>query len=99
MQPKQDTSAKQQGQAKAKSSHQMHCFTGPAKRIEESLEVMAILAEVLERNGGFKCSEQGDHPAMIDERGEDGIVRAMRVIAWAAHAEFCQLATDLEIPQ
>ncbi|MCE0933421.1 MULTISPECIES: hypothetical protein [Pseudomonas] len=74
-------------------------FSSPAKRVEESLELLAILSEVLDHNGGFKGSEPGEHPAMIGDRGENGIVRAMRVIAWAAHREFCQMATDLEIPQ
>ncbi|MNF12291.1 hypothetical protein D3C80_2137200 [compost metagenome] len=54
---------------------------------------------MLEHNGGFKNSDSGEHPAMIGERGEDGIIRSMRVIAWAVHREFCQMATDLEIPQ
>lgn len=99
MQPKQDTSSTQQGQAKAKPSRQMHYFTAPAKRIEESLEIMAVLAGVLEHNSAFKSCEPGEHPAMINEYGEDGVVRAMRVIAWAAHREFCQMAIDLEIPE
>lgn len=80
-------------------SHPMTKFSSPAKRVEESLELLAILSEVLDHNGGFKGSEPGEHPAMIGDRGENGIVRAMRVIAWAAHREFCQMATDLEIPQ
>lgn len=80
-------------------SHPMTKFSSPAKRVEEGLELLAILAEVLEHNGGFKDSAPGEHPAMIGERGEDGIIRSMRVIAWAAHREFCQMATDLEIPQ
>ncbi|MNH06145.1 hypothetical protein D3C76_103350 [compost metagenome] len=74
-------------------------FSSTAARVEEGLELLAILAEVLEHNGGFKNSDSGEHPAMIGERGEDGIIRSMRVIAWAVHREFCQMATDLEIPQ
>lgn len=77
----------------------MSSFSAPTKRIEESLELLGVLAEVLEHNGGFKCDEPGEHPAMINERGEDGIVRSMRVIAWAAHRELCQLATGLGIPE
>ncbi len=99
MQRKQDTSSAQQGQAKAKTKRSMHFFTVPAKRIEESLEIVAVLAGVLEHNNAFKGGEPGEHPAMIDGHGEVGIVRAMRAIAWAAHLEFCQLAIDLEIPE
>lgn len=99
MQRKQDTSTTQQGQEKAEPARPMRYFTDTAKRIEESLEIMAVLAGVLEHNNAFKSCEPGEPPAMINERGEDGVVRAMRVIAWAAHREFCQLATDLEIPQ
>jgi hypothetical protein len=80
-------------------THPMTKFSSPAKRVEESLELLAILSKVLEHNGGFKGSEPGEHPAMIGDQGENGIVRAMRVIAWAAHREFCQMATDLETPQ
>ncbi|MEF0146510.1 hypothetical protein [Pseudomonas guariconensis] len=74
-------------------------FSAPAKRVEEGIELLGVLAEVLEHNGGFKCDEPGAHPSMINERGEDGIVRAMRVIARGAHEEFCKLVTDLGIPQ
>lgn len=74
-------------------------FSAPAKRIAESLELLGVLAEVLERNCGFKCDEPREHPAMINERGEDGIVRSMRVIARDAHRELCKLAADLGIPE
>lgn len=99
MQPKQDTSSEQQDQAATKTPRPMLFFAPSAKRIEESLELVAVLAGVLEHNSAFKGGEPGEHPAMIDDHGEDGIVRAIRVIAWAAHLDFCQMATDLEIPQ
>ncbi|WP_099431214.1 hypothetical protein [Pseudomonas mosselii] len=74
-------------------------FSAPAKRIAESLELLGVLAEVLEHNGGYKCDEPGEHLATINERGEDGIVRSMRMIAQAAHQELCKLATDLGIAE
>lgn len=80
-------------------SHPMSDFTAPAKRVEESLELLAILSDVLKHNGAFKDGSPGEHPAMLSSHGEDGIVRSMRVIAWAAHRDFCKLATDLGIPE
>ncbi|WNC09315.1 hypothetical protein [Pseudomonas coleopterorum] len=70
-----------------------------AKRIQESLDVISILAEVLICNGGHKDNENDDNGAQIDARGKEGIHQAIRLIALASHKEFCQLATELEIPE
>ncbi len=83
---------------KAKTSHLNHQVI--AKRIEESLDAIGILAEVLLNNGGCKGDpEDVDTPAQIDDRGESGIQSAINIIARLAHRDFCELATDLGIPE
>ena len=70
-----------------------------AKRVEESLDAIGILAEVLLNNGGYKGDpDSGDIPAQINDRGESGIQSAINIIARMAHRDFCALATDLGIP-
>ncbi|WP_256584034.1 hypothetical protein [Pseudomonas sp. SDI] len=70
-----------------------------AKRVEESLDAIGILAEVLLNNGGYKGDpDSGDVPAQINDRGESGIQSAINIIARMAHSDFCDLATDLGIP-
>lgn len=70
-----------------------------AKRVEESLDAIGILAEVLLNNGGHKGAP-GDAvpPAQIDDRGEAGIQSAINIIARMAHRDVHDLATDLGIP-
>lgn len=75
----------------------MSAYTEVAKRLEDSLDTIRILAEVLIENGG--CKGNKDEPAQIDERGEEGIYQAVRLIASASHRDFCQLATDLGVPE
>lgn len=72
---------------------------GPvAKRIEESLDVLGMLADVLtEITVARENCDEGEEP--INSRGEYGIQSAIRLIAYSAHADFCQMATDLGIPQ
>lgn len=70
-----------------------------AKRVEESLDAIGILAEVLLSNGGYKGDpDDTDNPAQIGDRGESGIQTAINIIARMAHRDFCALATDLAIP-
>ncbi|MBJ9978427.1 hypothetical protein IAE35_23860 [Pseudomonas sp. S75] len=69
-----------------------------AKRIEESLDAIGILAEVLLKNGGRKGNPD-DASDPIDDRGESGIQSAISIIACLAHRDFCVLATDLGIPE
>lgn len=70
-----------------------------AKRVEESLDAIGILAEVLLNNGGYKGDpDSGDIPAQINDRGESGIQSAINIIARMTHRDFCALATDLGIP-
>lgn len=70
-----------------------------AKRIQESLDVISVLAEILICNGGHKGNADDDNGAQIDARGEEGIHQAIRLIALASHKELCQLTTELEIPE
>lgn len=70
-----------------------------ARRVEESLDAIGILAEVLLNNGGYKGDpDSEDIPAQINDRGESGIQSAINIIARMAHRDFCALATDLGIP-
>ena len=81
-------------------SKSMHDFRFPAEASEEHLAVLMVLSRVLEKNIAFRDSaDEGEHPAMIDGYGEEGILRAMRLIASDAHQGFCKLATDLGIPK
>ncbi|WP_258036286.1 hypothetical protein [Pseudomonas putida] len=83
---------------KAKTSHLNHQTI--AKRIEESLDAIGILAEVLLKNGGRKGDpEDVDTSDPIDDRGESGIQSAISIIACLAHRDFCELATDPGIPE
>jgi hypothetical protein len=75
----------------------MFTHTEVSLRLEDSLDTIRILAEVLVANGG--CKGNADVAAQIDERGEEGIYKAILLLASASHRDFCQLATDLEIPQ
>lgn len=78
----------------------MHDFKYPAEEIQERLSVLVVLSRVLEKNIAFRGSaDEGEHPAMIDGYGEDGIARAIRLIASDACRGFCKLADDLGIPQ
>lgn len=77
----------------------MSMYTEVAERLEASLGTIQILAEVLIANGGCKGHSSDDNEAQIDVRGEEGIHRAILLIAAASHRDFCRLATDLEIPQ
>ena len=70
-----------------------------ARRVEESLDAIGILAEVLLSNGGYKGEPGDDNPAQIDDRGESGIQSAISIIARMTHRDFCALATDLGIPE
>lgn len=70
-----------------------------AKRVEESLDAIGILAEVLLNNGSYKGEPGDDNPAQIDDRGESGIQSAISIIARMTHHDFCALATDLGIPE
>ena len=82
---------------KAKTNQLNHKLI--AKRVEESLDAIGILAEVLLNNGGYKGDPDSvDIPAQIDDRGESGIPSAIGIIARMAHRDFCSLATDLGIP-
>lgn len=82
---------------KAKTSTINHLLS--AKRVEESLDAIGILAEVLLNNGGYKGDQDSvDVPAQISDRGESGIQSAINIIARMAHREFCALANDLGIP-
>lgn len=70
-----------------------------AKRLVESLDAIGILAEVLLSNGGHKGVPGDVDPSVqIDDRGEAGIQSAINIIARMAHRDFCELATDLDIP-
>lgn len=82
-----------------KIAMQMHVYTEVAKRLEDSLTTIQILAEVLIANGGCKGCSDDDNEAQIDVRGEEGIHQAILLIAAASHRDFCRLATDLGIPQ
>lgn len=77
----------------------MSMYTEVAERLEVSLGTIQILAEVLIANGGCKGHSSDDNEAQIDVRGEEGIHQAILLIAAQSHRDFCQLATDLEIPQ
>lgn len=80
-----------------KASMSMHAEI--AKRVEDSLTTIQVLAEVLIANGGRKGHSEDDNDAQIDVRGEEGIHQAILLIVSASHRDFCQLATDLGIPQ
>lgn len=82
-----------------KTAMQMHVHTEVAKRLEASLTTIQVLAEVLIANGGCKGHSADDNEAQIDIRGEEGIHQAILLITSMAHRDFCQLATDLGIPQ
>lgn len=77
----------------------MSAYTEVAKRLEDSVDTIRILAEVLIANGGCKGCSEDDGAAQIDDRGEEGIHKAILLLASASHRDFCQLATDLGIPQ
>lgn len=78
----------------------MHDFKFPAEEIEERLAVLVVLSRVLEKNIAFRDgADEGEHPAMIDGYGEEGIIRAIRLIASDARQGFCKLVTDLGIPK
>lgn len=68
-----------------------------AKRIENSLDVIGILGEALVENGAHKADDEVQPP--ITDRQESGIHSAIIIIARMAHRDFCDLATDMEIPQ
>ncbi|EIK94035.1 hypothetical protein PMM47T1_24114 [Pseudomonas sp. M47T1] len=71
-----------------------------AKRVEDTLHTIRLLSQVLLDNGGYKgAPDDCDNPAQIDDLGECGIQQAISLLASSAHRDFCQLATDLGIPQ
>lgn len=71
-----------------------------AKRIEESLFTIGLLSDVLLNNGSYKGEpDDVDNPARIDDLNEFGIQKAIKLLAEAAHSDFCRMATDLEIPK
>ena len=81
-------------------SDPMHDFKYPAEGIQERLEILMALAQVLIHNSGFRDgADQEENPAAINSYGEDGIVRAIKVIATDSHRVFCKLASDLGIPK
>lgn len=82
-----------------KTAMQLYHYTEVSKRLEDSLTTVQILAEVLIANGGCKGHSADDNEAQIDIRGEEGIHQGILLITSAAHRDFCQLATDLGIPQ
>jgi hypothetical protein len=77
----------------------MNSHTALAKRVEDSLDTIRILAQVLICNGGYKGNADDGTPAQIDASGEEGIHQAIRLIAAASHETFCRLATELGIPE
>lgn len=68
------------------------------KKIAECLDTIGILADVLAENTIARDASD-DGSEQIGCRGETGVQSAIRLIAYAAHAEFCQLATDLGVPE
>lgn len=77
----------------------LSAYTEVAKRLEDSVDTIRILAEVLIANGGYKGHSDDDDSAPIAIRGEAGIQMAILLLAQASHRDFCQLATDLGIPE
>lgn len=75
-------------------------YKAVAKSIEETLFTIGLLSDVLLNNGGYK-GEPGDvdNPAKINDLNESGIQKAIKLLAEAAHSDFCRMATDLEIPE
>ena len=68
--------------------------------ISESLETIGILADILAENTiQREGSDVGTHDEQIDCRGEAGIHAAIRLIAFAAYGDICQLATGLGVPK
>lgn len=81
-------------------SNLINNFNYSAAEISERLSLLMVPSRVLEKNIAFRDSAaEGEHPAMIDGYGEDGIARAIRLIASDTHQGFCKLATDLGIPE
>lgn len=73
-----------------------HIFKG----IAESLDTIGVLAGILAENTiQREGSDEGEHDEQIDSRGEAGIQAAIRIIACSAYQDFCQLATDLGVPE
>lgn len=70
------------------------------KSIAESLDTIAILADILAENTTERegCAE-GSHDEQINTRGETGIQAAIRLIAYSAHGDLCKMATDLGVPE
>ena len=77
----------------------MSAYTEVAKRLEDSLDTIRSLGGILIENGSAKAAGDPACPAQIDCCGEEALLMSIQLLAAAAHRDFCQLATDLEIPQ
>jgi hypothetical protein len=68
------------------------------KSIAEALDTIGILADVLAENTiQREGSDDGDE--QLNTRGEAGIQAAIRIIACSTYRDFCQLSTDLGVPE
>ena len=74
-------------------------YTDVAKRLEDSLDTIRALGGLLIENGSAKAACDPAFPPQIDCCGEEALLMSITLLAAAAHRDFCQLATDLEIPQ
>lgn len=70
-----------------------------ANRLDESLLAICALSKVLLNNGTYKDETPGaDQQQQIDLRGEEGVQRAIKIIAEMAYRDMCELTSDLDIP-
>lgn len=70
------------------------------KKIAESLDIIATLADVLAENTVARESADDFNPEpQLNCRCEAGIQAAVRLIAISAFSELSQLATDLGVPE
>ncbi len=68
-----------------------------AKRIAESIDTIGMLADILHEATMTREAEEGAE--LINARGEYGIQAAIRLLSRYAHSDFCEMATDLGIPE
>lgn len=80
-------------------SKSMSAYTEIAKRLEDSLDTIRSLGGLLIENGAAKAACDPASPVQIDCCGEEALLMSIKLLAATAHRDFCQLATDLEIPQ
>lgn len=77
----------------------MSAYTEVAKRLEDSLDTICSLGVILIENGSAKAAGDPACPPQIDCCGEEALLMSIKLLAAAAHRDFCQLATDLGIPE